>query len=310
MKTFKLNTNSTFKYSNINLAIGNFDGIHLGHQTIIKKLISDSKKMKIKSAILSFEPHPRQYFEKNLNNHLIINHVTKETLFRDLGIDYNIIFSFDSSIASLGASSFVEKILVKMLKIKNITVGYDFKFGKNRKGNVDLLKRLSKKYDYSISFIDPVINPVTSEVYSSSLIRRYIQDAKFDNVSSLLGRHWSMSGTVIKGDQRASKINFPTANILPGNLIRPKKGVYAIRAKLVKKYFNGIANLGERPTVNGKSLLLEAHLFDFNNDIYGKELTVEFLTFIRDEKKFKNFDLLTEQIKRDIQLAKIIHLNK
>jgi FAD synthase len=166
VKTFKLNTNSTFKYSNINLAIGNFDGIHLGHQTIIKKLISDSKKMKIKSAILSFEPHPRQYFEKNLNNHLIINHVTKETLFRDLGIDYNIIFSFDSSIASLGASSFVEKILVKMLKIKNITVGYDFKFGKNRKGNVDLLKRLSKKYDYKISFIDPVINPVTSESVS------------------------------------------------------------------------------------------------------------------------------------------------
>ena len=141
-------------------------------------------------------------------------------------------------------------------------------------------------------------------------MRENIKKGNFEKVSSLLGRNWIIQGIVIKGDQRARKMNFPTANIIPGKLIKPKKGVYAIKVKLNGKYFNGIANFGERPTVDGNKLLLEAHLFHFNEDLYGKELTVEFITFIRDEKKFENFKLLTEQIHKDIQLVKAYQLNK
>ena len=200
--------------------------------------------------------------------------------------------------------------LSKKLKINNLTVGYDFKFGKDRQGDVNLLKQLSSKYNYNISIINPVLDPLTSEIYSSSLVRKNIKEGNFERVSSLLGRNWTMQGTVVRGDKRASKMNFPTANIIPSNIIKPKKGVYVVRVQYISKYINGIANFGIRPTIDGKKLLLEVNLFDFNQDIYGKELTVEFLTFIRDEKKFDNFALLTEQIRKDIQLAKIYHSKK
>ena len=310
MKIFKIKTNSTLDITNINLAIGNFDGVHIGHQKIIKKLVQESKEMKIKSAILCFSPHPRQYFTKNFDDFSIIDEKTKISLIDHLNVDYYIILQFDSLLSSLSAKEFIKDILFKKLKISNLTVGYDFKFGKNRQGNIDLLNELSSKYNYTISIFKQVLHPITSEIYSSSIVRQNIKEGKFETVSSLLGRNWAMQGTVVLGDQRAGKINFPTANILPGNLIKPKKGVYAIRAKFIDKYYNGIANFGERPTFDGKKLLLEAHLFDFNQDIYGKELTVEFLTFIRDEKKFDNFTLLTEQIKKDIQQAKTIHSEK
>ena len=235
---------------------------------------------------------------------------TKIELLDQLNVDYYITLKFDSSLASLNANEFIENFLTKKLKINNLTVGYDFKFGKNRQGDVDLLEQLSSKYNYNISIIEQVLDPLTSEIYSSSLVRKNIKDGNFERVSSLLGRNWIMQGAVIRGDQKASKINFPTANIIPSNLIKPKKGVYVVKVQYINKYINGIANFGVRPTIDGKKLLLEVNLFDFNQDIYGKELTVEFLTFIRDEKKFDNFTLLTEQIQKDIQLAKIYHSKK
>ena len=169
---------------------------------------------------------------------------------------------------------------------------------------------MSSKYNYNILIVNPVSDPLTSEIYSSSLVRINIKEGNFEKVSSLLGRNWIMQGTVVRGDKRASKMNFPTANIIPSNLIKPKKGVYDVKVEYINKYINGIANFGVRPTIDGKKLLLEVNLFDFNQDIYGKELTVEFLTFIRDEKKFNNFALLAEQIQKDIKLAKIYHTKK
>ena len=304
MKIFRINTNSDFNQPKINLAIGNFDGVHVGHQKIIKELVNESKKKNIKSAILCFSPHPRQFFTKNYDDFNIINENTKIELFKKLNVDYYIIFKFDSSLASLNPEQFVKNILFDKLKIINLTVGYDFKFGKNRKGNITLLKKLSSKYNFKISIINQVKNLKTSEVYSSSLIRQNIKNGNFEKVSLILNRNWSIRGKIVYGEKRARKINFPTANILPGNLIKPKKGVYAIKAKFINNYFNGIANFGVRPTFNGNKLLLEAHLFDFNEDIYGKELTVEFLTFIREEKKFDNFNKLKEQIQKDIQQVK------
>ena len=166
------------------------------------------------------------------------------------------------------------------------------------------------KTNFNIKVIHPVKSNTTSEIVSSSLIRQNIQAGNFEKVNSCLGRNWSMSGTVVIGDKRAGKINFPTANLIPSNLIHPKKGVYAVRTKIENNLLNGVANFGNRPTVDGTKLLLEVHLLDFNKDIYGKDLTVEFLTFIRDEKKFKNFALLTKQIHTDIQIAKDYHSKK
>ena len=284
MKKFNINITSIFNIPSVNLAIGNFDGIHIGHQKIIQKLVNESKKMNIKSAILDFNPHPRQFFTKNYDDFNVVNEKTKIELLERLNVDYYISLKFDSVLASLSANEFIENFLSKKLKINNLTVGYDFKFGKDRQGDVNLLKQLSLKYNYNILIVNPVLDPLTSEIYSSSLVRTNIREGNFEKVSSLLGRNWIMQGAVVRGDKRASKINFPTANIIPSNIIKPKKGVYVVRVQYINKSINGIANFGIRPTIDGKKLLLEVNLFDFNQDIYGKELTVEFLTFIRDEK--------------------------
>jgi len=310
VKTFRINSVSIFKHSNINLAIGNFDGIHKGHKQIIKKLVYQSNNAHIKSAILSFSPHPRQFFTKNYDDFHIINEDYKIKLLSKLKVDYYISCEFDALLASFTAEKFIKDFLVNKLKIKSVVVGYDFRFGKDRQGNIELLKELSNKYNYEVSVIKQVIDETSSLPYSSSLIRKNIQNGKFEIVSSMLGRNWSISGKIIYGDRRASKINFPTANISPKNLIKPKKGVYAIKAKFSDRYYDGVANFGVRPTIDGTKLILEAHLFDFNKDIYGKSLTVEFLTFIREEKKFNDFKSLTVQIKKDIQTAKKYHLEK
>ena len=310
MKHFKININSNLKIKNLNIAIGNFDGVHIGHKKIIKKLVSDSKKLNLKSAILSFHPHPRQYFTNNFNDFNIVEESKKIELLKDLKIDYYFSLRFDSKLSSFQAEEFVNKILSKKLNVKKLTVGYDFKFGKNRQGNTELLKQLSKKYNFKINIIKQIILPNSSKAYSSSLVRKYIKQGNFKKVSKILGRKWTITGKVIKGHQRASTINFPTANIDPGTIITPKKGVYAINAILNKKNYEGIANFGERPTVKGNKLLLEAHIFDFNQNIYGKKLTVQFLTFIRDEKKFKNFELLTKQIRKDIRIVQEYHSTK
>ena len=310
MKTYKINSASSFNQSNINLAVGNFDGVHLGHQKLIKELVTKCKKDKTKSAILSFTPHPRQYFAKNYEDFSIINEFEKMDIISNLGINYYISFVFDSYLASLSPEKFIEDILVKKLKIKNITVGYDFRFGKDRKGDIDLLNKSKSKYGFDVTVIEPVIYNKNSLAYSSSIIRKKIKESDFKSVSLMLGRNWSITGKVIVGNKRAREISFPTANILPTDQIQPKKGVYAIKAKYDDIYYNGIANFGVRPTIDGEKLLLEAHLFEFNQDIYGKDLTVEFLTFIREEKKFDDFASLTKQIHKDIQIVKNYNLKK
>ena len=309
MKIYNIKLGTSLNIPNINLAIGNFDGIHLGHQKIIKELINNSKENKLQSAILSFRPHPRQFFSDHYENFNIISENSKISFLDKLGLDYFFSLKFDHSIASLEPHKFIKEILINQLKIKNLIVGFNFKFGKNRLGDVNLLQDQSGN-SFNIKVIHPVKSNTTSEVFSSSLIRQNIQAGNFEKVNTWLGRNWSMSGTVVVGNKRAGKINFPTANLIPSNLIRPKKGVYAVRIKIENNIFNGIANFGNRPTVDGTKLLLEVHLFDFDKNIYGKDLTVEFLTFIRDEKKFENFDFLTKQIHKDIQIAKDYHSKK
>ena len=307
MKIHKIQLNSSINIGKINLAIGNFDGLHLGHKKVIQRLIHQSNKNNFDSAIMSFSPHPRLFFSRKNDNFNIISDTLKIKLLKQLGIKHFIILNFNQSIASLNPEDFIEIILVKKLQIKDLIVGNNFKFGKDRKGNITLLKEQSLIYNFTVSVLEPVKLKKTSEIFSSSLIRKNIQEGNFEKVNLCLGRNWSMEGTVVPGDKRASKMNFPTANIIPQNLIYPKKGVYVVKTIYEGIFFNGIANFGVRPTVDGEKLLLEVHLFDFNSNLYGKDLTVEFLTFIRDEQKFDNFDKLTQQIRKDIQTAKDYH---
>ena len=307
MQIHNIQLDSIVNIANINLAIGNFDGVHLGHQKIIDELIEYSKIKNCSSAILSFKPHPRQFFSDEYRNFQIISEEEKIYLLDKQGIDHYFSLLFDENIASMSPKDFITKILAEKLHSTHLIVGYDFKFGKDRKGNASLLQEQSKNLGFDINVIQPITSNYNSVVYSSSQIREFIRNGNVEKANLFLGRNWSMQGTVIKGDKRATAMNFPTANLVPGELIHPKKGVYAIRARYIDRWSKGIANFGERPTVDGKRLLLEAHLFNFNKNIYGKELTVEFLTFIREEKKFDNFSSLAEQIQKDIQLVKAYH---
>ena len=307
MKLHNLNTKQTFKSRNLCFGIGNFDGIHLGHQHVIKKIIKNSQSDNLKSAIMTFVPHPKIYFKKTDGNFNIITNSYKKNFLKSLGVENYIEYKFNKTLSNLDAVDFIEKILVKQLSVKKIVVGKDFRFGKDRKGNTALLKKLSSKYKYKLSIIGHVKNKKTNLKFSSSIIRKNINEGSFEKVSQALGRNWFMEGKIIKGNQKARLINFPTANMKPGNHILPKKGVYCVNVTFNGNLYKGIANFGERPTVKGVNLLLETHIFEFNRDIYGKELTVEWRTFIRSEKKFKDFKSLTSQIKKDVITAKKYH---
>jgi len=304
VKIFKLDTETPFTKDSLCLTIGNFDGFHNGHQEILKTLKKISIDKKLLSAVMSFDPHPRSFFNKDVNNFNIYTKKDKLNFLKDFGIDIYINFAFDKKLSEYSSNEFIDKILVNKLNIKNLIVGSDFKFGKDREGNVDILNSFSKIYNYEINLVNAVNIKNKKEKYSSSLIRKDIEDGNFENVSKSLGRFWHMTGKIVEGQKKARKINFPTANMEPDNHILPKKGVYCVEVVYSGKKYFGISNFGVRPTVDGSKLLLETHIFNFDEEIYGKELTVRFLTFIRSEQKFGNFDLLTEQIKKDIETAK------
>ena len=307
MKLHNLNTKKDFKTQNLCLCIGNFDGIHLGHQHVIKKIINNSRSDNLQSAIMTFVPHPKIFFKRTDNNFNIITNDYKKNFLESLGVENYIEYKFNKTLSNLEAINFIEKILVKQLHVKKIIVGKDFRFGKDRKGDTALLKKLSNKYHYKLSIIGHIKNKKTNLKFSSSLIRKNINEGSFEKVSEALGRNWFMQGKIVKGNQKARLINFSTANMKPGNHILPKKGVYCVNVVFQGNLYKGIANFGERPTVKGVNLLLETYIFEFNRDIYGKELTVEFLTFIRPEKKFKDFKSLTNQIQKDVIKAKKYH---
>ncbi len=307
MKLFKLDTKSQFTEDNICLAIGNFDGFHKGHSKIVNELIKVADKNNYSSAIMSFDPHPRQYFSKKIDNFNIYSKEDKIRFLEKLKINTFIEFAFDNNLSELSAEQFILQILVNKLNIKSIIVGKEFKFGKDRKGNFEILKEFSKKYNFEVYLVDSVMIDESSNKFSSSIIRENLINGDIEKANFALGRNWHITGKVIQGDKRARQIDFPTANIKPGNHIFPKKGVYCVQVYHGNNRYFGISNFGQRPTVDGINLLLETHIFGFNEEIYGNDLTVEFLTFIRPEQKFIDFDQLTNQIKKDIEIAKKYH---
>ena len=282
------------KYSPSFLTIGNYDGIHLGHQAILKKLISESKSNNILSSVMTFEPHPREFFSPKLAPKRIISLREKLEYFDELKIDHVFIVNFNDEFSRKSYLDFIE-ILKKNIQAKKIIIGNDFRFGKQREGNID------KLIDNSVDVC--VMNKIEykGERVSSTIIRDSLAAGDLKRAAMLLGRSYSISGKVVHGDKRGREIGFPTANIHMFHNRPPLKGVFAV--KLNNMY--GVANLGVRPTIAGFSKLnLEVHLFNFSKNIYGKHAHVTFLKKIRDEKKFENIDALKKQIQIDIENVK------
>ncbi|MFL3023401.1 MAG: bifunctional riboflavin kinase/FAD synthetase [Methylophilaceae bacterium] len=282
------------KYSPSFLTIGNYDGIHLGHQAILKKLISESKSNNILSSVMTFEPHPREFFSPKLAPKRIISLREKLEYFDELKIDQVFIVNFNDEFSRKSYLDFIE-ILKKNIQAKKIIIGNDFRFGKQREGNID------KLIDNSVDVC--VMNKIEykGERVSSTIIRDSLAAGDLERAAMLLGRSYSISGKVVHGDKRGREIGFPTANIHMFHNRPPLKGVFAV--KLNNMY--GVANLGVRPTIAGFSKLnLEVHLFNFSKNIYGKHAHVIFLKKIRDEKKFENIDALKKQIQIDIENVK------
>ena len=292
------------KTKNLVLAIGCFDGLHLGHQKIIRVVVSEAKKKGGTSAVLTFNRHPRSVIEK-IEVPFLISPEEKFKLLDEWGIDLAIIANFNQRFANLSAKAFCEKILKKRLAVKEIVVSSDFRFGKDRDGDVQLLKNMGKKCDFSVRTIRPL--KIKNAIVSSSFIRNLIKEAKLKEAAIYLGRDFSLDGVVIPGEKRGRILGYPTANLKVNYSLNLPCGVYAIRAKADERECNGLSNIGLRPTFNAdsKSPTIEVHLFDFEGDLYDKRVKIIFKQKIRDEIDFsENSSLLLKQIKKDEKRAK------
>ena len=302
--------NSSFEEINIDenlcLSIGNFDGIHKGHREIIKNLIQKTKISKSKSAILSFTPHPKIYFKKQ-NNFMINSQLKKKEILDSLGLDYLIDLHFNKKFTQLNHLEFEDKILLGKLKAKKILIGRDFQYGNQRKGNIDTLRIFCEKNNIQLNEIDLIFDEQNNNKISSSKIRENLNLGNIELANKDLKRKFSISGNVIKGDQRGRSIGIPTANIeYPLNTIIIPYGVYAVETTIDGNTYFGIVNFGIRPTFNKEKPIVEAYLFDFDNNIYDKNIELFFYKQIRQEKKFNGIKELLNQINLDIAEAKKI----
>ncbi len=286
------------------ILIGNFDGLHLGHQKLFQLAKSYKKKYNLKIGVVNFDPMPKMFFNKKLKNFRLSNINQKIKLLSNLKVDFVITKKFDKKFSKTKALNFISQILNKKLGSKFIFVSNNFRFGNKREGNVKLLKKYEQLFNYKVVKPEPLIK--SKKIVSSSLIRNFLEKGLLDKANNLLKRNWAIQGVVKKGRQVGKKIGFPTCNIDIGDYVLAKPGVYAVKVlrKNSNKYLKGIANLGYRPTFNQKKILLEVHLFNFSGNLYNKLLSVEFLKFIRKEKKFNNVNILRAQIKKDLNIAK------
>ncbi len=295
------------KHKNSILLIGNFDGLHIGHRKLFQLANRYKKKFKIKIGVLTFEPIPKMFFNKNLKNFKVSNLDQKINLLKKFKVDFVIIKKFDKKFSNINYHTFTKLFLYKKLNPSYIFVSNNFRFGKKREGDVRKLKNLEKKYKFKI--INPQPLKKKNKVISSTLIRKLITKGKIKTVNKYLGRKWSIQGKVEVGRKLGRKIGFPTCNIKLNDYVIAKPGVYAVNIliKNNQRLYKGIANLGFRPTFNQKKILLEVHIFNFSKNIYNNHLTIEFINFIRKEKKFKNIKQLKKQINLDLKIAKKIN---
>jgi len=302
--TYYKNFNIKKNHQKSIILIGNFDGVHLGHQKLFDSAKKHKKKENLKIGVVTFDPIPKMFFNKKLKNYRISNLNQKLNIFKKFKVDFVINKKFDKKFSKIKCNKFISEIIYKKLNPKIIFVSNNFKFGNKREGDVKLLKFLEKKYNYKI--INPPTLKKKNKTISSSLIRKLLADGKLDLANNYLNRNWSIEGVVKKGRNMGKKIGFPTCNIDIENYVIARPGVYAVKVNILNnnKILKGIANLGYRPTFNQKKILLEVNIFNFSGNLYNKKLTVEFIKFIRGEKKFKGIEQLKKQIKLDLKSAK------
>lgn len=283
------------------VTLGNFDGVHLGHQKLIQSLKELKKKYQLPIVVITFIPQPREFFaKKSMPKAMRLRE--KYMALKALGVDYLCCLRFDRALAELSAQAFVQTILLEKFHMCSVVVGYDFHFGAKRGGDFALLKKMAAEKGFFAQQISPIL--VNNAIVSSTRLRDALQSCDFIITKQLLGHYYRLCGKVVRGDQRGRELGFPTANIYlqPGSVAF--SGIFVVRVKLGAETIKGVASLGVRPTFGGKQLLLETYLFDFNRDIYGQYLEVEFLHKLRDEEWFADVDALLEQIKIDVQQAK------
>jgi len=290
------------KHKNCVVAIGNFDGVHLGHQRVLREAKIKSKKERLPFGLITFEPMPVMFFNSKIKNHRINSLAQKKTQLENLRLDFLIIIKFNRLFSLLSADQFIKKIIYNKIKPKYVFVSKNFKFGRKRQGDINTLKKFQNMFGFKTIITSPLKN--LKRTISSSLIRKKISLGRIKEANKLLGRPWCVNGKIIKGKKRGRKIGFPTCNMRMRDYIVPKLGVYSVVVRTNHFKKKGIANIGYRPTFNGQNLLLEVNIFGINKNLYNKEINVNFIKFIRSEKKFKGLEQLKKQIKIDIIQAK------
>ena len=292
------------KYKGSAIAIGNFDGVHKGHQKVFKQAKKFAKKNKIRFGILTFTPLPVMFFNKKASNYRLASEDLKFKIFKKYGVDFLVNIKFNKTFSKISAIKFIKNIIYKKISPKLIFVSNNFKFGNKRKGNVNLLKKFGKKYDYKLIKINPFRNQ--GKMISSTGIRKCLQTGNLDLANKLLSRTWFIDGYVKKGKKLGRKLGYRTCNIYIKNYILPKMGIYAIKVVIgnKRKMYNGIGYLGSRPTFGGKEIFLEVNIFGIQKKLYKKRLRVYFIKFIRMDKKFKNSAKLINQMNKDVIFAK------
>ena len=285
------------------VTIGTFDGVHIGHQKIIRRLINTGKLEGLKSVILTFFPHPRMVLQKDSNIKLINTINERYTILEALGLDYLLIKKFTKEFSRLSAEDFVKQILVEKLNAKKVIIGYDHRFGRNRNADINDLKTFGESYGFDVEEIS--VQDIDDVSVSSTKIRTAINGGDIAKANSFLGYNFMLSGTVVKGKGLGKKIQYPTANIHieEDYKIIPKQGVYIVKAEIKKEVFYGMMNIGMNPTVNGNTQTIEVHFFNFNEDIYNSKIQIDLLHRIRDEEKFVSIEALKEQLAIDKKTA-------
>jgi riboflavin kinase/FMN adenylyltransferase len=286
------------------LAIGVFDGVHRGHQAVISTSADHARAGSGTPVVVTFDPHPEKVLRPEKAPHLLTATQHKIALIRNLGVGHLLVITFDKQFATTEPEDFVQQLASNSKPLREICVGHEWSFGKNRRGNLDLLKQLGAKLDFQVVGVPPV--RTNGEVVSSTAIRWAVEKGDFTKAAAMLGREYTILGTVTRGDNLGKKIGFPTANLSAHSEQFPPNGVYAAEAKIDNELHRGVINLGVRPTVSGgkSERVLEIHLFDFDRDVYGRDVEVRFLKFLRPEKKFENIDALVAQIRRDVEEAR------
>ena len=283
------------------LTLGNFDGVHLGHQAIFQKVVERATRIKGTSIAFTFEPHPLKVLAPERSPRLLNTFHGKMRLFEAACIQVVVCAHFNRSFADQNPEDFAREVLHKLLGVREVYVGYDYAFGKGREGSIESLKRMGQAYGFEVGVIEPV--RVDGVVVSSSAVRDLVVNGRVEEAARLLGRHYAIEGEVVHGAHRGQSLGFPTANLKTANELIPGIGVYAVIAHVGGCDIKGVASIGIRPTFDSGPVSIEVYLFDLNEDLYGKSMDVSFVKRLRGEEKFSNADALVRQIRKDVQDA-------